>query len=308
MAKRKKEAAVADTPASTSGASGAGRTAKRKSGKKRSGGFAENTRTIVYALLIALVIRTFLIQAFRIPSGSMEDTLLIGDFLLVDKITYGALIPGTQLRLPGFREPRRGDIMVFKDPRTNRDFIKRCIGEEGDAIHLEANEVFIDGQPLREPYKAEKPNPGLDLSWFPNTGPGSDQLLHARSFPTDFQFLHRMGAVREDGFVVPPDHVFMMGDNRNNSQDSRVWGPLQKNRIVGRAFVLYWSTDPDKAPAWVRDMPETWVKGFFQLFLGRPRITRVGTWLARDYREGYRAGFGDAATTDAGVAPTPGTE
>jgi signal peptidase I len=288
--------------------------AKRKKG---AGGFTENLRTIVYALLIALFIRTFLIQAFRIPSGSMEDTLLIGDFLLVDKITYGALLPGTDRRLPGFREPRRGDIMVFKDPRTNRDFIKRCIGVEGEALHLEANQVFIDGEPLREPYRAEKPNPGLDLSWFPNTGPDDKDLLRARSFPTDFQFLHQMGAVRGDGFVVPPDHVFMMGDNRNNSQDSRVWGPLRENRIVGRAYELYWSTNPDTAPRWEREKTETWVKGFFQLFLGRPRITRVGTWLARDHRDGYRQGFAeaaraaattDSATTDAAGAPTPGTE
>ncbi len=280
-----------------------------KAKKKSSGGFVENTRTLVYALLIALIIRTFLFQAFRIPSGSMEDTLLIGDFLLVDKLTYGATVPGTDWRLPGFREPRRGDIMVFKDPRTRRDFIKRCVAVEGETLHLEDNVVHVDGRPLREPYKADKFNPGLDLSWFPHTGPQQDQLLAPRSHRSDFRFLHQMGALKGGDFIIPQEHVFMMGDNRNNSQDSRVWGALSKKDIVGRAFVLYWSTDPDRAPEWVRNMDETWVKGFFQLFLGRPRITRVGTWLARDYRDVYREGFAAADTAvPATEAAAPGTE
>lgn len=225
--------------------------------------FGDNVRTILFAVFIALVIRTFFIQAFRIPSGSMEDSLLVGDFLLVDKITYGAKIPFTEIRLPGLRDPRRGDIIVFKDPRTNRDFIKRCIATGGETLELRSNVVSINGKTLEEPYKAIKPVPGPVRE---NFGP----------------------------YVVRDNALFMMGDNRNNSQDSRYWDALDPNRIVGRAFVLYWSSDPEGSPAWVRDMDETPLKGFLSLFLGRPRIRRVGTWLAKDFTPIYNQGFAAA--------------
>ncbi len=232
----------------------------------------ETLKTFAIAILIAMFIRTFFVQAFRIPSGSMEDTLLIGDFLLVDKIAYGAKIPGTDLRLPGYRDPRRGDIIVFKDPRTNRDYIKRCVATGGETLQLVDNEVFIDGQALDEPYKA----------------------------------LKQIGGPTRDNFGprrISGDALFMMGDNRNNSMDSRYWGELDPTRVVGRAFVLYWSTDPDRAPGWVRNMDETWVKGFFSLFLGRPRISRVGTWLARNWDGTYESGFADAAADQGGSGP-----
>jgi signal peptidase I len=218
----------------------------------------ETVKTVVFALLIALIIRTFLVQAFRIPSGSMEDTLLIGDFLLVDKITYGAKIPLTPWRLPGFRKPKRGDILVFKDPRTNRDYIKRCIALPGETFELRDNEVYIDGRALPEPYKVLKPVPG----------------------PTRKDYSARR---------IGEDKLFMMGDNRNNSQDSRYWNELDFERVVGRAFVLYWSSDPEKAPRFVQSMSESWVKGFLQLFFGRPRLTRFGKWLATDYTRTYEA-------------------
>ena len=235
---------------------------KRKPRAKEGGG--DSIRTVLWALAIALFIRTFLVQAFRIPSGSMEDTLLVGDFLLVDKVTYGATIPGTDLRLPGFREPRRGDIMVFKEWGSNRDFIKRCVATEGDVLEVRNNAVYIDGRGLIEPYKSVK----AGLSPFANYGPRR----------------------------IPDDNVFMMGDNRNNSLDSRApqHGPLPMKRVVGRAFVLYWSTDPSRSPGWVKSMPENWVKGFLQLFLGRPRITRFGTWLAKDWTDVYATRPGGA--------------
>lgn len=237
--------------------------AKGKTGSKESGVW-ENVKTILFAICIALFIRTFLVQAFRIPSGSMEDTLLVGDFLLVDKITYGAKIPGTSIRLPGFRAPRRGDIIVFKDPRTNRDYIKRCIATGGETIELKSNVVSIDGKVLEEPYKAIKPVPGPVRD---NFGP----------------------------YRVRDDALFMMGDNRNNSQDSRYWNELDPGRVVGRAFVLYWSSDPDRCPTWVRRMDETPIKGFLSLFLGRPRIRRFGTWLAKDYTPIYAQGVAATA-------------
>ena len=237
-------------------------TAKKEKAKKKKDSPGESFRTLIWALAIALIIRTFFFQAFRIPSGSMEDTLVEGDFLLVDKLTFGAKIPGLDARFPGFREPKRGDIIVFKDPRTNRDYIKRCIATEGELIEIVDNAVFINEQPLDEPYKAIKPRP--------------------------FDVRHTINPHR-----VSNGSVFMMGDNRNNSEDSRYWGDLNRDKIVGRAFVLYWSTDPSKAPQWVRDMDETWVKGLLQLFLGRPRISRFGQWLAKDYTETYEAGFAE---------------
>jgi signal peptidase I len=261
--------------------------------KKRSG-FRENVQTIGVAIIIALLIRAFLVQAFRIPSGSMEDSLLIGDYLLVDKITYGAKIPGTNWRLPGFREPARGDIIVFKDPHTNRDFIKRCIAVGGETIEVADNEVRIDGHPLEEPYKCLKP-------------PVSPGIL------TDF------GPYR-----VGPDSLFMMGDNRNHSEDSRYWGvhpsqryrvrpgggrtgmALARDRVVGRAFILYWSSDTETGPKWLQSLSsESALRGFLEMFLCRPRLRRLGTWLAKDYSDVYEAGVAEAAAPGAG-APDAG--
>jgi signal peptidase I len=231
----------------------------KKKGRKRSpsGGFLDSAKTVVYALAVAMVIRTFFFQAFRIPSGSMEDTLLVGDFLLVDKLTYGAKVPFTDLRLPGFREPRKGDILVFKEWNANRDYIKRCVGVGGDTLEVRDNGVVIDGTPLKEPYRAEKPSPALGR------------------------------VVRNYGPVtIPEGTIFMMGDNRNNSADSRErhHGPLDLDRVVGRAFVIYWSSEP---PQWLRRMPDSWLSGLLQLFVGKPRITRVGDWLAKDYTDTY---------------------
>lgn len=248
--------------------------------KRVHSGFGETVKTVVVALSIALLLRTFLVQAFRIPSGSMEDTLLVGDFLLVDKITYGARVPFTDWRLPGLREPRRGDILVFKDPRTDRDYIKRCVAVGGETIFIRDNQVFIDSKPLEEPYRVLKHYPGPTRS---NFGP----------------------------LKVAGKTLFMMGDNRNNSQDSRYWNALAPERVVGRAFVLYWSTDPNGAPSFVQGMSENWVKGLLQLILGRPRITRVGTWLARDWRPVYAKGLdttGGLGLPSAAAAATPSSD
>jgi signal peptidase I len=274
----------------------------KKTTKKKGGDSAlETFKTFGVAILIALFIRTFFFQAFRIPSGSMEDSLLIGDFLLVDKLAYGAKVPGTDWRLPGWREPRRGDIIVFKDPQTDRDFIKRCIATEGEGIHLEDNVVFIDGKPLEEPYKSIKPMSGHDVGNFPFADAERSRQLR---YPP-----HRLrpGGIRNGDYVVAEDSIFMMGDNRNNSMDSRYWGELPVNRVVGRAFVLYWSTDPDRAPGWVKRMDETWVKGFFSLFLGRPRFGRVGTWLAHDWSDTYATGWAAAEAAGTGAVGAGGT-
>ncbi len=172
---------------------------------------------LVTSLALALLAKQFLIQAFRIPSGSMEDTLLVGDFLFVNKVIYGPQIPFTSLRLPGIRQPRRGDIIVFKPPHLNKDFIKRCVAVAGDTIVYVNNELYLNGQRIEEPYRCLKSNPGA---------------------PPGYHFDYRG--------VVPPGHIFMMGDNRNNSSDSRFWGPLPLSRVKGKALTIYMSVDLER--------------------------------------------------------------
>lgn len=170
--------------------------------------------TLLTSLALALLAKQFLIQAFRIPSGSMEDTLLVGDFLFVNKVVYGPQIPFAKVRLPGIRSPKPGDIIVFKPPHLDKDFIKRCVAVAGDTILYVNNQLYVNGVRVDEPYKCIKNTPGLPF-----------------------------GVGRDYRGVVPPGHIFMMGDNRNNSSDSRVWGPLPLDRIKGKALTIYMSVD-----------------------------------------------------------------
>jgi signal peptidase I len=169
-----------------------------------------------FAILLALVFRQFVIQAFRIPSQSMEDTLLVGDFLFVNKFLYGAPFPFSEARLPAVRPPRRGDIIVFQPPHENRDYIKRCIGVAGDTIEVRAKQLIVNGERQEETYTKY-----------------TDGILPPRSGPRDYFGPH----------VVPAGHVFMMGDNRDNSNDSRVWGDAPLGRIRGKAMFIYFSID-----------------------------------------------------------------
>jgi signal peptidase I len=193
----------------------------------------EYTEAILIALLLALLIRTFIIQAFKIPSGSMETTLLIGDHILVSKFPYGTHIPNEIpfLNIKLFddiilfpKAPVRGDIIVFKFPKDEtRDFIKRVIGLPGDLLEVRRQKVYINGKPYED--------------------------FHARhtESPEDSPLVPR------DDFgpiLVPDGHVFVMGDNRENSQDSRYWGYLDIKKIRGKALMIYWSWDQIKT--WVR--------------------------------------------------------
>ncbi|MBI2153450.1 MAG: signal peptidase I [Candidatus Rokubacteria bacterium] len=183
--------------------------------KKRKSLAREYVEAIVIAILLALVIRTFVVQAFTIPSGSMVPTLQVGDYILVNKFLYGAEIPFTNLGLPAIRHPRRGDIMVFKYPwDEKRDFIKRVIGLPGEEVYIKGRTVYVNGTPQNEPYAVY-----------------NDATPHA--------------GTEYGPSVVPPDSYFMMGDNRDNSQDSRYWGFLKRDKIRGKAFIIYWSWDGD---------------------------------------------------------------
>jgi len=199
------------------------RTKKRTSGTITKSNVREYFESIVIAVILALFIRTFVVQAFKIPTGSMEENLLIGDHLLVNKFVLGPSLTAVERRLLPIAPPERGEIVVFKFPEEpERDFIKRVIGLPGETIELHERRVFVDGEPLDEPY-AHYLLP-----------PGSGDLDEV----TSLDVRERYGPV-----TVPRDHYFVMGDNRDNSQDSRYWGFLPRELIKGRAAIIYWSFD-----------------------------------------------------------------
>jgi signal peptidase I len=179
----------------------------------------EYTESIVIAVILALFVRTWIVQAFKIPTGSMENNLLIGDHLLVNKFIFGPTATSIGRTLLPVRDIRRGDVIVFKYPdEPDRDFIKRVIGLPGETLELRAKKVYIDGQPLDEPYVHF-------------LEPASDSQE-----TTSFDVRERYGPVR-----VPEGQYFVMGDNRDNSQDSRYWGFLPRHYVKGRALMIYWS-------------------------------------------------------------------
>ena len=191
--------------------------AKQAAGKKKSA-LKETIDVVVWAVVMAFLARSFLIQAFRIPSGSMEDTLLVGDFLFVNKFLYGPQIPFTDIRLPGLREPRPGDIIVFRFPGEKDDYIKRCVAVGGQTIEVRNGVIYRDGVRQDE-----------DYTKFIFGGQGG-------------------GGARNFGpYQVPAGKIFMMGDNRDNSKDSRVLGPVDWRKAVrGKAIFIYWSWDREK--------------------------------------------------------------
>lgn len=278
----------------------------------------EYTEAILVALLAALLIRTFIVQAFRIPTGSMKDTLLVGDFLLVNKFVYGARTPDSipftdillpYLRLPAFKDPEPGEIVVFKFPdNLTQDYIKRCIAGPGQTYEIREGQVYIDSQPegKKELIKKEyDPDEGHFVEYYRVTRKDgktytirhyADQNFQARNLPAfrvpkkgdaipinaetmafgqGIQGLDEAGnqmytslyrkiieqyeghkiTQNEDKFYIDgfeaasytfkQDYYFMMGDNRDNSSDSRVWGVLPKENVVGEALIIYWSWDWD---------------------------------------------------------------
>jgi signal peptidase I len=188
----------------------------------------EYFESIVIAVILALFIRTFVVQAFKIPTGSMEENLLIGDHLLVNKFALGPSLSGVERTMLPMATINRRDVVVFKYPEEpERDFIKRVIGLPGETVELREKKVYINGNQLDEPY-AHYLQPAASLSG-----------LHE---VTSYDVRERYGPV-----TVPPDQYFVMGDNRDNSQDSRYWGFLPRGYIKGKALVIYWSYDADPA-------------------------------------------------------------
>jgi signal peptidase I len=202
----------------------------------------EWVKSIILAFLIATFIRTFFVQAFRIPSGSMENTLLVGDFLLVNKIFYGIHIPFIHKNILRIREPKRGDIVVFIFPHKNKYFVKRCIGLPGDTLEIKNKVVYINGTSIYESYKVIR-----DPYTFTHL-PVDDTVNYQNEWINgEFQFT---GGSCRDNFgpvVVPEGKIFLMGDNRDNSSDSRFWGPLDSRRVLGSPLIIYWS--------WKKEIP-----------------------------------------------------
>lgn len=194
---------------------------KEKIGPKKPW-YREWSEALIVAIVLALIIRTFLFQAFKIPSGSMLDTLLIGDHLLVNKFIYGTKLPFSDERYLALREPERGDVIVFEFPEDEgksyfdrRDFIKRVIGLPGDIVEVKAKQVYVNGQPFNLPQEVHK----------------DSQVIPSVASPRDF-----VGPLK-----VPANNYFVMGDNRDFSYDSRFWGFVNESKIKGLAFIKYWS-------------------------------------------------------------------
>jgi signal peptidase I len=187
---------------------------------EKKGALRENIEAILVAIVIALFIRTFVVQAFKIPSGSMKQTLLVGDHILVNKFEYGVKMPYFDKTIIPFKSPQRGDIVVFKYPLDpDKDFIKRVIGIPGDVIEIRDKKLFLNGNPVSHDY-------GM------YTDP---RILGDNARPRD-----NFGPI-----TVPPHSLFVMGDNRDESFDSRFWGFVDYKALQGKAFIIYWSWDKE---------------------------------------------------------------
>jgi signal peptidase I len=193
----------------------------QNSHKRKKSVLREYVESFAVALILALIIKCSVVEAYKIPSGSMEDTLLIGDFLLANKFIYGAKIPLLPVHLPALREPKPGDIVIFKYPRNLKvNYIKRCVAVEGQTVEIKNKVLYVDGKKIPVPPLGKHTDPHL-------RSPGRD--------PRD-----NFGP-----YQVPQGYLFMMGDNRDNSADSRYWGSLPRELVLGKATIIHWSWGSD---------------------------------------------------------------
>lgn len=214
-----------------------------------------SAKSLIYALLIALLVKYSVIEAYNVPTGSMEDTILIGDFLLANKFIYNIRIPIIGTRFPGIRHPEPGDVVVFKWPGDrSTNYVKRCIAVGGQTVTVRNKLVYVDGKLIEESPNAKHSDPNV-VDKRDNFGP----------------------------YKVPPGTYFMMGDNRDDSYDSRYWGPVEDELILGKALVIHWSWGkaPDESyPKWDWSDPLTWPASLWYNmihFHDRARWERLGT-------------------------------
>lgn len=259
MSKSKKRSGPASSPKSTNvvAQARAGRTPRASSG--RGGWWWENIKSIGGAILIFLFIRTFFVEAFRIPSGSMIPTLLVGDWLFVNKAVYGPNVPFTNIHLPGYSDPHHGDVVVFVSPyqadeaAAGRDptpvLVKRLIGMPGDTIYERDGVVYLNGIAQRQGFGA-RPYTG-DAAQSPPDSGDPDFVWQKSIALSGTRFGSAPANPTHDNWgplLVPPAHYFMMGDNRYCSKDSRYWGVVPRENVRGRPLFVYYSYKPGPGP------------------------------------------------------------
>jgi len=217
--------------------------------EERPNGATEWAKSIAIAVVLFLFLRTFIVQTFVITSGSMESTLLVGDMLVVNRAAIGTRVPGTGLRIPGYSRPHRGDVLVFDPPHEETlKLIKRLVGMPGDTLEMRNRTLYIDGVAQDEPYirhtpHADEPHPWMDWQ--------RDHLVDGVDPRTYTPTRDNWGPI-----VVPPDRYFMLGDNREESLDSRYWGLLEGWRLEGRAMFKYYSYNKEsyRPFPWIREV------------------------------------------------------
>ena len=227
---------------------------EKKKKKREKSVFREYFELIAETAVFVFFVLTFVVQAFQIPTGSMEPTLLVGDFLLVNKFVYANTDSPIDRTLLPRRSIRRQDIVVFKYPNElNRDYVKRAIGFPGETIEIKNKQVFIDGNPIDEPYKVH-----------------NDNQVIAKN-----DYYHYDDSIRDNygPVTVPPGHLFAMGDNRDNSADSRYWGFLPLSYVKGRPWMIYFSYKADKDAYLKTSIPDRLKK--FVSFVPRARWSRI---------------------------------
>ena len=236
----------------------------------------EYLQTIVVAFVLVFgFIRPCVVEGFKIPSESMEDTLLVGDRIFVCKFIYGIKLPGTKIKLFDFHKPARGDVFVFIPPHDRKHYIKRIVAVEGDTVETRGSTLYVNGEPIGDgaytkhvmnspAYKRDFP-PFREPEHLPDGEAFDDYKLSPNQF--------RMKFPEDKPFVVPKGYVFAMGDNRDLSRDSRSWGPVPVDVIKGQAFMIYWSYDKsNQAKPW-----EIWKIG------EKIRFNRVGKLIRSEF-------------------------
>ena len=230
--------------------------------------FWENFKALLSALIFFIFLRTFIIEAYRIPSGSMIPTLLVGDWLFVNKLVYGPHVPFTNFSLPGYGDPQRNDIVVFKSPDQkdqpwdpNPTLVKRLVGMPGDTLFMRQGQLYLNGVPQRKSFggpagqEIDSNDPLMD--WQKSVGLKASRFGAAPDQPSHDNW---------GPFVVPPDHYFMMGDSRYNSKDSRYWGFVPRENIRGKPMFVYYAYNADDSD---KPLP----------FITDIRWTRIGHWI-----------------------------
>lgn len=242
-------------------------------------GFKELARSLIVVLAAVVLIRTFIAEATVIPTGSMENTILIGDHVFLNKLLYGPHLPYTSLRIPPLRSVKRGDIVAFHNPRNPSVlFVKRAIALGGDVIRIEDRKVYLNGKALDEPYAQYQSSNFIPLrDNFPPEVSEIETLPAA--WGLDPAWAREMAHyIEKGGMRVPTGCLFVMGDNRDNSLDSRFWGFVPVENVVGEPLFVYWSYDAP-TPYWTPETIGDFVRAKLSIawnFLGKTRWSRTG--------------------------------